>query len=303
MPSLPPEIAHSLSTATAMRPLNSADLISDARLRRENNIVVDKRHWLRELAGNALRESADHVQDATGERIGPHVSDVARDGGTASAHVAGDPSTPGGERAHVVEVLGRLLEERRSDLTAGKAPAAALLSCLHTLGSARLLRLDEAGRLWQSRRQPSAGGTHSIEPLLHAGDVDGLAPGWYCQVGSTHGEVASVPMPDAARLSTDARQALSSDLTPAAVVYGICDPVLLGNRYPEGSSLLWRDAGAFLMTIHLLAHAHGLSSTILGLCVPIGNRREAAPTLAGPDVEAYAVGAVAIGGPAAPGRE
>ncbi len=151
------------------------------------------------------------------------------------------------------------------------------------------MRLDASGRLWQSRGHPSAGGTHSIEPLLEANDVLGLASGWYLQSGSFAADVSRVEVPCAKQLTDAVSGALHSPVLPSAVIYAICDPIRLSERYPEGSSLMWRDAGAFMMAAQLIAHAFGLTSTLVGICLDVG-----ASPLGG---DAFAVGAVAIGGP------
>jgi hypothetical protein len=58
-------------------------------------------------------------------------------------------------------------------------------------------------------------------------------------------------------------------------------------RYPEGSTLVWRDAGVLLGYLHLAAFAMGLASCIVGTAGVLG----AIPQLPG----AVDIGAVAVG--------
>ncbi len=281
------ELAQSLQTAAAMRPTNADEVsgVNASHTGQHGGPAQTKAqpHWIQHLTSRSLggRPYARRgVPEDTGTGTG-----VQRPGDASSDRV----------HATAADVLDALLEDRHSDLLPGPATAAMALASLHAVGTARTLRYDSAQRLWQSRRHPSAGGTHSLEPLLHAHHVDGLEAGWYTQSGTSKGDVTQVLVPDESKLSTAARDALSRDVAPAAVLYAVCDPDILGARYRQGSSLMWRDAGAFTMVVHLLAHAHGLTSTILGLCVELdqGEVEVRSERSVGPHV----VGAVAIGGP------
>ncbi|MGW0454524.1 hypothetical protein [Gordonia sputi] len=57
--------------------------------------------------------------------------------------------------------------------------------------------------------------------------------------------------------------ATRADVPPAAV-FVVADPALTLSRYPLGDSLLWREAGALLMLLHLAATDIGLGSCVVG---------------------------------------
>lgn len=251
------EIATSLATATCIHPIDAAQ-------HRTGGTTSHRvtRHWLDTLT--TINDGA-----GTEHQAEPHCE---RRPTTADSFIA-------------------LLADRRSALTQGAGTSDFARTSLHLLGSARAIDLDDAGRIWQSRAHPSAGGTHCLEPLLFAHTVTGLQRGWYRQEGSQLDHIGRVHLTPASRLSQALTDALRRDTAPAAAIYAIADPELMHCRYPEGSSLLWRDTGAFLMTAHLIATSFGLSSTIVGLCTPIqdGTNPE--------QLQPYAVGALAIGGP------
>ncbi len=246
------EVRNSLRTATSVTPVNALDVDPPPSVLAAGSTT----HWLTR-------------QPVSAE---PIVIDLS-----PAAHVS-----------PAATALAETLETRRSQLLPGHAPARPLLEVLHRLGSSRHVTLDDAGRVWQSKPTPSAGGTHSVEPILHTRNALGLQPGWSRQAGSIFGEIALVGLPGADILTTTLDAALWGKVQPAATVFAVCDPHLLSDRYPAGSSLLWRDAGAFLMTAHLLMSAHRVSSTIVGVCIEL-------PEMAAGD-EVFVVGAVAVGG-------
>lgn len=181
---------------------------------------------------------------------------------------------PPGRIPLAAEEFLTLLASRSSRLKLGEGSATLILALLQALGSYREVRLDASGRVWQSRAHPSAGGTHSIEPVVQIRDVPGLEPGWYRQDGPSFGSIARLETTtfDAIERPTDA--ALRGMRAPA-ILYAVADVDLIAARYPTGASLLWRDAGAFLTTGHLLATSFGATSTIVGIAArteqPLGS--------------------------------
>jgi hypothetical protein len=278
------EVLESLRSATRVRPVSAADFRLAAGHDHGDQEGRDQSHWLTRQMGRALNGNSgrDYGRAATRPR---GAVDVA----------TGEPQTSRRPVAanDLAVVQTQLLRSRVSGLRPGAVPATAVLACLELLGTTRHVGLDDAGRVWQSRAQPSAGGTHSLEPVVHVQRVDGLESGWYGQAGHVAGDVAQLQIPNAEALVTAVTEATRSDSPPAATLFAICDPRLFTGRYPSGSSLLWRDTGAFLMAAHLLAHAHDLSSTLAGLCVEIEVEDGEQPVFA---VGAVAIGAVA-GGP------
>ena len=209
-----------------------------------------------------------------------------------------------------------VLETRRSGVGDLPVNVGVLRAVMQALGTVRREHQDDVGRLWQSRVHPSAGGTHCLEPLLyvasaignsvvsasdpgarvdvhhgstHVEDPGGLPVGWYRQQpGQGARDLERVRFDDEAKVIGALSAALHDLPSPSAVIFAVADPDLLGARYPGGSSLLWRDAGAFLMTGHLIATAYRTLSTIVGVCVELAaDSRQGTPP--------FVVGAVAIG--------
>lgn len=174
------------------------------------------------------------------------------------------------------------LTARRSQLGNGPAgwdPSAQLLIAMaHVHASGE----DAAGRSWSSRLSPSAGGTHSIRPVLY---YSGIGTGWF-RAADEHA-VEEVELTQAGALLRNAEAALGT--TGTAFLFAIAEPEVIAARYPLGASLLWRDAGAFLATAQNVAIALGLSARILGIATSLeGERRP---------ISAHVVGALAVAAP------
>jgi hypothetical protein len=159
---------------------------------------------------------------------------------------------------------GLYLQTRNSRLRTITPTLADSLSLLSATATVRDSGRDVSGREWESRLAPSAGGTHSIEPLLFHEDC------WFVSHGDRIRAVELDPT-QTRSLMTDLEQAARvSHLTCA--LFAIADPQLLFQRYPKGESLLWRDAGAFVTTAQFTALALGLESRIVG-CSRLLNKR------------------------------
>ncbi len=114
------------------------------------------------------------------------------------------------------------------------------------------------------RPAPSAGARHPYELAVAVADVAGLTPGLWlfdpvrCTI-ARHSADGS----HRAALNRVAAALAITDAAPATVfVVGSMRQTL--SRYPAGSTLVWRDAGAVLATLHLAATAASLASCIVG---------------------------------------
>lgn len=150
---------------------------------------------------------------------------------------------------------------------------------LATLTIDRAVAFDIAGRRWSSRLAPSAGGTHSIRPLLYARD----SQRWYRSSGDRK-RIDEVLVPGAPEMIATARAALQED--GGALIFAVAEPDVIYARYPGGESLLWRDAGAFLATVQFAARARGAETKIAGIAMVLEDRDRSIP--------AGVVGAVAL---------
>ncbi|HEY3673047.1 MAG TPA: hypothetical protein VGN51_19065 [Acidimicrobiia bacterium] len=144
---------------------------------------------------------------------------------------------------------------------------------------------SEDGTRLAHRPYPSAGARHPIGITVVANDVEGLAAGaWdfdpvHCRLQPSDWHAETV-----ARIVGAATAALGG-VTPPTLVVAIAEPDRTVSRYPAGTAHLWRDAGAMLTTVHIVAAAIGLRSSIVGIGGQIGDETD----------NAIDVGAVAVG--------
>jgi hypothetical protein len=186
--------------------------------------------------------------------------------------------------------LRQLLSERESVLVDGPLDADRLWELIEYLRQIRDIKSDAAGRVWTRRGVPSAGGTHSIDLLVAVRNVRTLEPGWY-RWSDESARPMALAVPAAEALIGDARAALRGNRHVAAFVFAICDFAVLASRYPTGSSLAWRDAGALLGLAQLMSTGLGMSSTIVGSVTEMSGitvPRQGAPV--------WSLGALALGG-------
>ena len=181
------------------------------------------------------------------------------------------PRLGGRSIATVAELPAVYLQSRTSQAPRSTPTLSESTDLLVHVATVREQAIDRAGREWQSRLNPSAGGTHAVEPLLLQ---DGR---WF--IGDPDGwQEVLVSSSAAGHLLNGLRLAARIE-RPTAAIYAIADPKLLFQRYPRGESLLWRDAGAFLTTAHLAASALGLASTIVGCACEVGRTTKRASCL------------------------
>lgn len=150
--------------------------------------------------------------------------------------------------------------ERSSRLGSEPAEFGALLTLLHHMDRVREAGFDSGGRRWSSTLTPSAGGTHSIRSLLC---VNVATPTRWHRASASGTEAVLVSSPEGTGMIQDATAALRG--TPKALLVAVAEPDMLLSRYPLGSSLLWRDAGAYAAIAQLAALSLGMESRILGV--------------------------------------
>lgn len=121
------------------------------------------------------------------------------------------------------------------------------------------------------RPVPSAGGRHPHELLLVANRVEGLKKGIW-KFDAFRGELIRQEVPTGLfdKVLESTRDAANLENSPSAVLLVLTNFARTLSRYPTGTSLVWRDCGALLMTLHLVAEDLELGSCILGTCGLIG---------------------------------
>lgn len=280
-----------------------------ATLRLDLNGHPDLRDALRDLAG-AVPEADD-----PGAFDGPSAAALASLAEATTLRPRTDPPPPhpvasaildgrprvalgplaGGVRTSAV--LGDVLARRRSRRNLAPASTANLAALLVRAGRTRTLAEDPSGRQLESRPFPSAGARHPHELVLASCGVDGLDDAWWwfdpftCDLVP----VAAAPDPDSALVAIADVAAMGRPPTAAVFAAAAFDRTL--SRYPAGSTLAWRDAGAVLATLHLVATELGLASCIIGTSgtVRIPAQGHSRPAV---DVGAVAIGNVADAGEA-----
>lgn len=151
-----------------------------------------------------------------------------------------------------------VLRSRRSSL-GGDVCAEDLSSLLWHATVLRERRMDgRFGIPWESRPAPSAGGLHAIRIVVLPLD-NAFAPGEY--------------LPDIHALAPISAAALDVNRASVAQLLGCstgttlqlaCDENLIRACYDNAWSLMWREAGALVATLGLVATSLGLTSVILG---------------------------------------
>lgn len=134
-------------------------------------------------------------------------------------------------------------------------------------GLTRASGIDAAGAPVARRAAPSAGGRQPLTLVVVANDVVDLPSGaWVLDPDSALLRAAAYS-PDAITSANHAlADCLHADAPPPAAVFAVAHPDRTLSRYPDGISLLWKETGALLMLIHLVATDLGLGSCILGTC-------------------------------------
>lgn len=158
-----------------------------------------------------------------------------------------------------------VLATRRSRRAFGPMTLPALACVL--VPSARVQGWWEApdGYTATERPTPSAGGRHPLELAVLALSVDGLEPGLWSFDAATC-DLVRAELADTVRDAALARVRAAAECegASAAAIFVVADFERTLSRYPSGSSLVLRDAGALLATMQLAANAAGLASCIVG---------------------------------------
>jgi SagB-type dehydrogenase family enzyme len=123
-------------------------------------------------------------------------------------------------------------------------------------------RREASGFDWQHRPAPSSGGRHPIYILLMNPGVNPLAFSVYEPEG--HALLDLEPLQN--NLPTFAQE-LHAVINPESgtILWFAADFLRTASRYTDCESLIWRDAGALLATIHTASEALGLHCCAYGI--------------------------------------
>jgi SagB-type dehydrogenase family enzyme len=160
--------------------------------------------------------------------------------------------------------FGDVLASRRSQRRFAALGLDDLATVLVSAGRITSWTDADDGFQMTTRPVPSAGGRHPYELAVAASNVHGLPPGLW-EFNPARCTITAEPAHDRLRAALDhvaAAAAIPGDAPATIFVVGQMRRTL--SRYPAGSTLVWRDAGAVLATLHLAATAAGLASCIVG---------------------------------------
>jgi SagB-type dehydrogenase family enzyme len=224
-----------------------------------------------------LCEAARRPSDAAREplTLPPDIARAVEEAKSAApVHVLGEPPSwrpaPDGPALPLGPLVSNdsqrfttVLSHRRSERVMRAPDLGQLATVLVRSGRVRDVAPAPDGYAMSHRPTPSAGGRHPADMYVLARDVDGLDAGvWlFDPLACSLAPSARQPGATLRRLGKIAE----TDLPPAAIlVVARLERTL--SRYPAGLSLVWRDVGALLATLHLCATDLGLASCIVGSC-------------------------------------
>lgn len=151
----------------------------------------------------------------------------------------GEPRTP----------FLQVLEQRRSNGFSGGLPLEALAELLWHGARVRETGRGRLGLPWQHRSAPSAGGIHPIELFVRVPGDDGLH-----QYDPIAHALTSVEVVNSSELlSLDQQVTAAAPNARGTIVVLVANTNRGEAAYESSNSLVWRDAGALLMTLHLVS--------------------------------------------------
>lgn len=176
-------------------------------------------------------------------------------------------------RAAVTPVDQALLA-RRSERRLVRCHVTEVVAVLRAVALITTVRADPGGGQEPLRPVPSAGARHPIDVVVAAGDIEGLASGWW-RFDPWRGDLVEIELATGSQEYLEQLRVTTGADTPPAALVLVASFARTLTRYPAGSSLVWRDAGVMAGYLHLSASSRGLASCILspvGLALPGGGR-------------------------------
>ena len=233
---------------------------------------------------------AVRMRPAPDARVGPGSTEAHM---PKALHVLDTSSVDQPERTWLP--FDKVLGGRRSIRVYGPLTVFDLVDLLESVFALRAFAEADDGGIRRFRPIPSAGARHPILPLVLVDDVDGLRPGLWRYDPDRH---QLLLVRDAGEDLDLAWQAVSAagefDPRPPVVVILAARFDATLARYPEGASLVWRDAGVALGFLQLTATSLGLGSCILGTAGVLTDESLSTCGITGALVGD--VGAIAVGG-------
>jgi len=117
---------------------------------------------------------------------------------------------------------------------------------------------------WGGRTSPSAGATYPVEIYLVAGNVEGLKPGLYHYIVSSHSLVQKASGDIRKMLSLAALKQKSIEKAPATIVIAAEFSRTTGRYGERGIRYVYMEAGHVSQNIYLQAESIGLGTVAIG---------------------------------------
>jgi SagB-type dehydrogenase family enzyme len=150
-----------------------------------------------------------------------------------------------------------VLEGRRSRRLFGRLSAQRLSLLLWYAARTRASHQESSGFLWQHRPAPSAGGRHPVDILVAGQRETALYDPISHSLHPLHN----------GDLIADGLVSLTNEVVPvqqATILWFVAQPARTASKYANAESLIWRDAGALLTVISLVAEALDLNCCAIG---------------------------------------
>jgi SagB-type dehydrogenase family enzyme len=158
--------------------------------------------------------------------------------------------------------LSVLLKSRRSRRTF-KAISPEELNAL-LWHSARTIEVERSSTaFWQHRPTPSAGGRHPIDLLIFKEQDKSRSVYLYNALSHALGRLTASDSEDLDNFFSSVNDVVP--LAQATIIWFAAQFERTLSRYENGESLVWRDAGALITTIALVAECLGLNSCAVGI--------------------------------------
>ncbi|MCX6398308.1 MAG: hypothetical protein NTX33_00050 [Propionibacteriales bacterium] len=233
----------------------------------------DHRGGLSESELNALQLARDQVIHPSGRG--------GRNGGFALDVRGPDVVTDEVKRAASQlpsRPLAEVLEGRRSTTHLDPFDLTRLVAVLSRAYRIQAAGVAADGSPWTLRPVPSAGATHPFDLLVSVEKVAGIEPGRYIfnphtagllRLGQSWNEYAAL-------VEVGALRASRRDEPAPATVTLVAEAKRATCRYGAALTVILRDAGVLLQTLHILASDVGLASSIVGSAGHVAERDDVA---------------------------
>lgn len=153
------------------------------------------------------------------------------------------------------------LNSRRSRRTFGELSSAQLSTLLWNAARTKEVYEEASGFLWQHRAAPSAGGRHPVDILVHAPALG--IPLFSLYDPLTH-QLADLESEDSQIDRLISKVNCILPVQDGVLIWLMAQYNRTSSKYNNPSSLIWRDVGALLATLNLVAEAMGLNFCPLG---------------------------------------